>query len=73
MYDVIIRCIFIVVMEYYKILLFRECDLILIFDCIWLKLRVEKMRYLGEIVYDDMYIKIVFFIEIFLDIVRLFC
>lgn len=73
LHDVITRCTFIAAMEHHKILLFRECDPILIFDCIRLKSRVEKMRYSGEIVYDDTYIKIALPTEIFPDIARLFC
>lgn len=38
LYDVIIKCIFLVVMENYMNLLLIECNLILIFDCFWVKL-----------------------------------
>lgn len=60
-------------MENHKTLLFRECDPILIFECIQLKSRSEKIIYPGEVVYDDTYLKIAIPADIYQEVARLFC
>lgn len=71
LYDVIIKCIFFVVVKNYMMLFFEECDVIFLFDCIWLKLFIEKVKERGDNVYDYGDLKIVIFIEFFIEIVKL--
>lgn len=72
LYDVIIRCIFIIVFENYRILLFIECDLMLMFECFWLKFFGERFKYYGKLFYDYSDLKIGIFLELFKEIVELF-
>lgn len=72
MHDVITRCTFLAAMENYWTLLFKECDPILIFDCIRLKSRSEKMFNAGKIVYDNRNLKIALPTEIYQEVARLF-
>lgn len=73
LHDVITRCTFIVAMANHETLLFRECDPILIFECIRLKSRGEKMKHSGQVVYDDMNLKIALPTEMFPEVAGLFC
>lgn len=73
LHDVITRCTFIVAMANHETLLFRECDPILIFECIRLKSRGEKMKHSGQVVYDDMNLKIALPTEMFPQVAGLFC
>lgn len=60
-------------MENHKTLLFRECDPILIFECIRLKSKGEKIRNSGQVFYDEMYLNIALPTKIFREVARLFC
>lgn len=51
-YDVIIKCIFFVVVENYFGLFFLKCYYFFLFECIWYKLILEKLSFYGKIVYD---------------------
>lgn len=73
LHDVITRCTFIVAMANHATLLFRECDPILIFECIRLKSRREKITQPRQVVYDYMNIKIALPTEIYPALARLFC
>uniref|UniRef100_A0A8W8MZN4 Uncharacterized protein n=1 Tax=Magallana gigas TaxID=29159 RepID=A0A8W8MZN4_MAGGI len=73
LHDVITRCTFLAAMENHWTLLFKECDPILIFECIRLKLIYEKMKYPGEVVFDDRNLKTALPTEIFQEVARLFC
>lgn len=73
LHDVITRCTFIVAMANHETLLFRECDPILIFECIRLKSIGEKIKHPKQLVYDDMNLKIALPTEIFPEVARLFC
>lgn len=72
LHDVITRCTFLAAMENYWILLFTECDPVLIFECIRLKSGFrEKTIHLGEIVFDERNLKIALPAEIFEKVARL--
>lgn len=73
LHDVITRCTFLGAMENHKTLLFRECDPILIFECIRLKSKGEKIRNSGQVFYDETYLNIALPTEIFQEVARLFC
>lgn len=59
-------------MENFWTLLFTECDPILIFECIRLKSRYEKIKYPRQIVYDDRNLQIGLPHEIYQEAARLF-
>lgn len=73
LHDVITRCTFLAAMENHMTLLFRECNPILIFECIRLKSRGEKIKCKGQVVYDDTYLKIALPTEKFQEVAKLFC
>lgn len=73
LHDVITRCTFLAAVENHWALLFTECDPMLIFDCIRLKLRSEKIMYPGQIIFDDKNLKIALPTEIYPEVARLFC
>lgn len=52
LHDVITNCTVIAAFENHMKLLLTECDLILLFECIRLKSRTEKIHYARKIVYD---------------------
>lgn len=75
LHDVITRCSFLLfcsAVENHKAILFSECDPILIFDCIRLKLRREKITCFREMVLDDRNLKIALPTEMYPEIARLF-
>lgn len=57
MHDAITRCTFIAAVENHRSLLLKECDPILIFDCIRVKSADHKMKY-GELFLDSSYMNI---------------
>lgn len=73
LHDVITRCTFLAAVENHMTLLLTECNLILILDCIRMKLRRENIIYSGEIVFDDKNIKIELPTEIYPEVARLSC
>lgn len=73
LHDVITRFTFFAAEENHMILLFTECDPILIFDCIRLKSRLEKMKIPGKIVYEYSSLKIALSTDLYPEVVRLFC
>lgn len=72
LHDVITRCTFLAAVENHKAILFSECDPILIFDCIRLKLRREKITCFREMVLDHRNLKIALPTEMYPEIARLF-
>lgn len=58
LHEVITRCTFLAAVENHWTLLLTECDPVLIFDCIRLKSRPEKIKYSGQIIFDDKNLKI---------------
>lgn len=72
LHDVITRCTFLVAFKNHRTLLFKECDSILIFECLRLKLFSERLLRLREVVYDYNNLQIRISEEIFEDIARLF-
>lgn len=74
LHDVITRCTFLSAMGNYWTLLFKECDPVLIFECIRLKSGLsEKWLHSGEIVFDDKNLRIALPTEIFQMVARLLC
>lgn len=73
LHDVITRCTFLAAVENHMTLLLTECNLILILDCIRMKLRRENIIYSGEIVFDDKNLKIELPTEIYPEVARLSC
>lgn len=71
LHDVIIRCIFIVAFEKHWTLLFKECDSILMFECLRLKTIGERCHCSGEVIYDYNNLKIGIPSEIFEAIAKL--
>lgn len=72
MHDIITRCTFLAAVENHWTLLLTECDPVLIFDCIRLKSRPEKIKYSGQIFFDDKNLKIAPPTEVYPEIARLF-
>lgn len=52
LHDVITRCTFMVAFQKHETLLFKECDSILIFECLRLKPFGERLFYSKEVIYD---------------------
>lgn len=52
LHDVITRCTFMVAFKNHRTLLFKECDSILIFECLRLKPFRERCICSGEVIYD---------------------
>lgn len=72
LHDVIIRCIFIVAFKKNRTLLFKECDSILIFDCLRLKTFGERLHCSGEVIYDYNNLKIGIPHQIYPEVAKLF-
>ncbi|XP_062609507.1 uncharacterized protein LOC134271299 [Saccostrea cucullata] len=53
LHDVITKCVFLVAAEKEQDLLFKECNRFLLFNCIPLKSRMEKIRESGKFSFDD--------------------
>lgn len=71
LHDVITKCTFLAAFEKYMTLLLKECDLILLFDCIRLKSNTERIFNRGQIIYDYRNLKIAIPTEHFPTIARL--
>lgn len=72
LHDVIIRCIFIVAFKNNRTLLFKECDSILIFDCLRLKTFGDRLHCSGEVIYDYNNLKIGIPHQIYPEVAKLF-
>lgn len=72
LHDVITRCTFLAAVENHWTLLLTECDPVLIFDCIRLKSKSEKIRYFKQTFFDKN-LKIALPTEIYPALARLFC
>lgn len=72
LHDVITKCTFLTAFENQMTLLFKECDIILLFDSIRVKSIVDKMKlqYSGEIIYDYKSLKIAIPTEMYPAIAR---
>lgn len=72
LHDVITRCAFMVAFKNHTTLLFKECDSILLFECLRLKPFSERLICSGEVIYDYNNLQIRTYTEIFEEIGRLF-
>lgn len=72
LHDIILRCTFIVAFENHMTLLFKECDSILIFECLRLKPFEERFHFPGNVIYDCSNLQIGIPLQIFEEIARLF-
>lgn len=72
LHDVITRCTFMVAFKNHTTLLYKECDSILLFECLQLKPLSERLICSGEVIYDYNNLQIRIPTEIFEEIGRLF-
>lgn len=72
LHDVITRCTFIAAFENHMTLLFKECDAILLFECLQMKSLKEIFRYSADIIYSYSNLKISISSKILEEISRLF-
>lgn len=71
LHGVITKCTFLAAVKNHMTLLFEECDVILLFDCIRLKSITEKLKQRGDKVYDYGDLKIAIPTELFTEIAKL--